>query len=272
MLEQIYNKIMKKLFFLLIFIFSISFSFAQSSDKIVSAVTAYPNPFNSQERPITIFYLLDQDADVSIEIYNVDGIPIRQFKFYSGAIGGHRGANSIIWDGKDEQGKTLPDDVYYTLISGNSQDPALQFILKNVGSVGNTLTRIIPKLKSGEYEVFARDILASPIGTIKIINNKKELSAGEIRIQGGVKGYVNPSQGEVALIHFRTKNSGKVGVKIYTLKGRLIWENSKYTDGDEDFIRWTGANSDGEVVPSGVYIIFIEGPGIRTTKKVAIIR
>ncbi len=95
---------------------------------------------------------------------------------------------------------------------------------------------------------------------------------GKVRIQGGEKGYANPSKGEEVKIHFQANSSGKVTIKIYTLRGQLVWEDSKQTDGEKDFITWDCQNSEGSVVSSGVYVIYVEGPGIKTTKKAAILR
>ncbi|MBA7532249.1 hypothetical protein ES705_24475 [subsurface metagenome] len=95
---------------------------------------------------------------------------------------------------------------------------------------------------------------------------------GEVKIQGGEKGYANPSKGEEVKVHFQAKSSGKVTIKIYTLRGQLVWEDSKQTDGEKDFITWDCQNSEGSVVSSGIYIIYVEGPGIKTTKKAAILK
>ncbi|GEM_PF-6161561 len=99
-----------------------------------------------------------------------------------------------------------------------------------------------------------------------------EVNTGEIKIQGGERGYVNPDKGEIAKIHFKANNTGKVKVEIYTLRGQLVWKDSKETDGNEDYIQWACKNSEERVVASGVYIIYVKGPGIKTTKKITILR
>ena len=95
---------------------------------------------------------------------------------------------------------------------------------------------------------------------------------GEVKIQGGEKGYVNPGKGEKAKIHFQPSGAGTVKVKIFTLRGLLVWQKSKSVSGYQDFIEWNCRNKENDVVASGVYAVYVEGPGIKATKKVAILK
>ncbi|MDH5662022.1 MAG: SBBP repeat-containing protein [Elusimicrobiota bacterium] len=95
---------------------------------------------------------------------------------------------------------------------------------------------------------------------------------GGVKIQGGEKGYVNPGEGEKAKIHFQPSGAGRVNVKIYTLRGLLVWEGSKSVSGVQDFIEWNCRNKENKVVASGIYAVYVEGPGINVTKKVAILK
>jgi len=100
-----------------------------------------------------------------------------------------------------------------------------------------------------------------------------ELSAeGGVTIQGGQNGYVNPLKGEVAKIHFWPSAAGTVNVEIFDLIGLLVWEKSKDVLGVEDVIEWNCRNDKNDVVASGIYLVFIEGPGIKATKKVAVLK
>jgi len=94
----------------------------------------------------------------------------------------------------------------------------------------------------------------------------------EVKIQGGEKGYVNPLKGEKAKIHFKPSGGGTVNVKIFTLRGLLVWEKSKDVSGIQEFIEWDCRNTENSVVASGIYVVCIEGPGIKATKKVAILK
>lgn len=97
-------------------------------------------------------------------------------------------------------------------------------------------------------------------------------SEGNVKIQGGEKGYVNPRKNEKAKIHFQPSGAGRVNVKIYTLRGLLVWEGSKSVSGYQDFIEWNCKNKENDVVASGIYVVYIEGPGIKATKKVAVLK
>jgi len=95
---------------------------------------------------------------------------------------------------------------------------------------------------------------------------------GWVKIQGGEKGYVNPLKGEKAKIHFAPIGAGKINVKIFTLTGLLVWEISKEVPGRRDVIEWNCRNKENNVVASGIYVVYVEGPGIKATKKVAIVK
>ncbi len=97
-------------------------------------------------------------------------------------------------------------------------------------------------------------------------------TSGWVRIQGGEDGYVNPNKGEGLTIHFDAAHAGTVKVKIYTLRGQLVWKTSKEIDGEEDFITWDCKNIEGTVVASGVYVVCIDGPGIKDTRKAVILK
>ncbi|MBD3271090.1 MAG: T9SS type A sorting domain-containing protein, partial [Elusimicrobia bacterium] len=97
-------------------------------------------------------------------------------------------------------------------------------------------------------------------------------TSGDVAVQGGSKGYVNPKQGEQAVIHFRASEQGVVNLSIYNLQGFLIQELSKETAGGEDSLSWTCENRDGEIVSSGVYVVYVKGPGIDTVKKLAVVK
>jgi len=95
---------------------------------------------------------------------------------------------------------------------------------------------------------------------------------GEVKIQGGENGYVNPLKGEVAKIHFWPSGQGTVNVEIFTLIGLLVWEKSRHVSGYQDFIEWDCRNTENDVVASGIYVVYVKGPGIKATKKVAVLK
>jgi hypothetical protein len=95
---------------------------------------------------------------------------------------------------------------------------------------------------------------------------------GDVRIQGGENGYINPLKGEVARIHFWPSGPGTVNVEIFDLIGLLVWEKSKDVSGAQDVIEWDCRNDKNDVVASGIYLVYVEGPGIKATKKAAVLK
>jgi len=95
---------------------------------------------------------------------------------------------------------------------------------------------------------------------------------GDVKIQGGENGYVNPLKGEVAKIHFWPASAGTVNVEIFDLIGLLVWEKSKDVSGASDSIEWNCRNNENDLVASGIYLVFVQGPGIKATKKVAVLK
>jgi len=75
---------------------------------LLSQLTVYPNPFKTGSQQVTIQYVLNSDADVTITIFNYLGSRIREFQFRAGQSGG-RGSpfgmtNQFTWDGRNGQG------------------------------------------------------------------------------------------------------------------------------------------------------------------------
>ena len=84
-----------------------------SSDvpEIYSLTQNYPNPFNPQT---VIYYDLPVQSHINISVYNITG------QIVATLVDGHRsaGSYSLVWDGKDDNGKRLANGVYvYRLLA-----------------------------------------------------------------------------------------------------------------------------------------------------------
>ncbi|MEW6557897.1 MAG: carboxypeptidase regulatory-like domain-containing protein [Elusimicrobiota bacterium] len=102
---------------------------------------------------------------------------------------------------------------------------------------------------------------------------KIDVTVGDAKIQGGSKGYVQPAKREQAIIAVNPTGSGKINVKIYTIKGEMVWETDKTVSaGVQDSISWACKNIDDDFVGSGIYIVHIKGAGVDIKKKVAVVR
>ena len=78
----------------------------------------YPNPFNPET---WIPYQLSKSADVSLTIYNMRGIVVREIRLGHQAVGVYRSrVRAIHWDGRNAFGEKVVSGVYlYTLTAGD---------------------------------------------------------------------------------------------------------------------------------------------------------
>ena len=91
---------------------------------------------------------------------------------------------------------------------------------------------------------------------------------GETRIVGSAerRGVLNPDKGDKAQIYFRGNQSGSYACRIFTLDGELLFEDRK-DNVSEGVFEWIPKD-----IASGIYFVTVEGPGINTRKKLAMIR
>ncbi len=91
---------------------------------------------------------------------------------------------------------------------------------------------------------------------------------GEIKIIGGKesKGAVNPDKGESVIVDFKGTEVGKFECKIFTLTGELVHSETKENMSQGRF-EWIPKN-----LASGVYVVYIKGPGVSVHKKMVIVR
>lgn len=95
---------------------------------------------------------------------------------------------------------------------------------------------------------------------------------GEIKIvipEGvGLKGTINPNSQQPISIGFKGKGPGKFTLRIFTLLGEQVYEETKETTDSQGYFEWIPLRN----LATGVYIVYIEGPGIKNYKKIAILR
>lgn len=84
----------------------------------------YPNPFNPETR---ISFTLKEAGEVALVVYNVRGEIVRTL--VSGRL--NAGAHMKVWDGKDNNGMTVPSGMYiYTLRINNFEEKRNMMFLK----------------------------------------------------------------------------------------------------------------------------------------------
>ena len=74
-------------------------------------------------------------------------------------------------------------------------------------------------------------------------------------------------------VSFNLGKSSNVAVKIYNLSGRLkkVVVEGEYMNAGMNVVDWDGRDKDGNVVPSGLYIVTIEGDGKYAKKTVSVL-
>jgi len=84
----------------------------------------------------------------------------------------------------------------------------------------------------------------------------------------------HPTQGDSFTISIKAPQNGELTVKVFSISGELvrIAYDSVARAGIWNVVGWDGKNSDGTVVASGIYFVSVRGGGIRSIKKVIVLR
>ncbi len=77
----------------------------------VTELSAYASPLRAGSENDTIAYLMGDNADCDVVIYDVLGNLVRHFKFSAGSNGG-RLVNEISWDGRNGAGDVVANGAY----------------------------------------------------------------------------------------------------------------------------------------------------------------
>lgn len=79
---------------------------------ICRVVTNYPNPFDSRSEDTTIYYTLPEEADVTVKIYDLFGILVREFP----STREYPGAKQLHWDGTNDAGRKVAKGGYLCVV------------------------------------------------------------------------------------------------------------------------------------------------------------
>ncbi len=77
----------------------------------------YPNPFNPST---TIYFTARNVKDAKIVIYNVKGQKIKSFDIEQSSLSDGKG--SVVWNGKDDNGKSVTSGIYFSTIDAKRDD------------------------------------------------------------------------------------------------------------------------------------------------------
>ncbi|MFH1724144.1 MAG: hypothetical protein ABII00_05915 [Elusimicrobiota bacterium] len=83
----------------------------------------------------------------------------------------------------------------------------------------------------------------------------------------------NPSRGEFTTIRYEIQSAGHVRLRLFTRTGRhVLTLIDEFKPAGKGSVDWSGANRLGSRVASGIYLLNLEAPGIRETKKVIVVK
>ena len=107
-------------------------------EELLSKVSSYPNPVDLRkggvEGRVDITYILNDNAEVSMTIYDLLGYVVREFKFSSGSEGGKLGPNHVLWNGQNGLGGTVSKGGYIVRVKASSPKGS-KVIMRKIGVI-----------------------------------------------------------------------------------------------------------------------------------------
>ncbi|MDA3792843.1 MAG: fibronectin type III domain-containing protein [Elusimicrobia bacterium] len=97
-------------------------------EEAVSEVSNYPNParFDLGDAKTRITYILNQDAEVEVYLYDMMGHLVKEWKFKKGMVGGKQGENHFDWLGINEIGTGVAKGGYILRIIVKSSEGTVE--------------------------------------------------------------------------------------------------------------------------------------------------
>jgi len=83
---------------------------------------------------------------------------------------------------------------------------------------------------------------------------------------------IYPEEGEYLKLHYSLYESMKITIKVYNRNGILVKTVADDMENGDVDITWDGRNDDGNIVSSGIYLLYIKLGNCERKEKVAIIR
>ena len=107
-------------------------------EELISKVSSFPNPVDLRkggvEGRVDITYTLNDNAEVTMTIYDLLGYVVKEFHFSSGGPGGALGPNHVLWDGKNGLGGTVSKGGYIVRVKASSPKGS-KVILRKIGVI-----------------------------------------------------------------------------------------------------------------------------------------
>jgi len=121
------------------------------------------------------------------------------------------------------------------------------------------------------YDIYGTEATGEPISEKSgpvVIGKPPETK--EMKVYHGV---FKSAENEKCYVSFNLEQAGETTIKVYNSLGREVKELYRGTGNPGlNTISWDGTDKNGNKVSSGVYIIRIEGPGIKQRRRVVVVR
>ncbi|MFC1568071.1 hypothetical protein ACFL37_00040 [Candidatus Margulisiibacteriota bacterium] len=94
--------------------------------RLIGTPITYPSPYSpTRDKLVTIQYLLSEDANVAIYLFDVGGIRVMRLLPNAGEEGGSAGINKVTWDGRTERGVMAGNAIYVGTILNRDENKLL---------------------------------------------------------------------------------------------------------------------------------------------------
>ncbi|MFN3966459.1 MAG: kelch repeat-containing protein, partial [Endomicrobiia bacterium] len=97
------------------------------SDRLLSNINIFPNPFSAGKENVYIRYTLNENAKIVFKVYTLIGDLVKKWEYDSGIEGKSKGqpegyTNEIIWNGKNENGQIVANGMYLLVMEAESEN------------------------------------------------------------------------------------------------------------------------------------------------------
>lgn len=105
--------------------------------------------------------------------------------------------------------------------------------------------------------------------TLTYAPNADEIKPVKFALSGAYPNPFNPS----TTIQYSVPEAGQVAFVIYDLNGRELWSASEMaTSAGSHQLTWLGLNTNGQLLPSGLYIVQMRAGNFQATQKLSLVR
>jgi hypothetical protein len=120
----------------------------------------------------------------------------------------------------------------------------------------------------GDHDIWLGDSESSALPPLGIAVPSKTSDVRIVVPEGaGTRGTINPDSGKPVSIGFNSSASGTFSLRIFTQFGEMVYQAQKESSDGSGVFSWIPSN-----LASGVYIVHVEGPGLKINKKIALLR